>query len=90
MEYKKFIEELQKRLGKNKKSIDALMSDTLQIIKEHSVMMDSFSIQGFGTFEPRKKAEQDAPELGDYGAVGYPGRLQLYTGVMVWQAEQKA
>ena len=58
MEYKKFIEELQKRLGKNKKSIDALMSDTLQIIKEHSVMMDSFSIQGFGTFEPRKKAER--------------------------------
>ena len=58
VEYKKFIEELQKRLGKNKKSIDALMSDTLQIIKEHSVMMDSFSIQGFGTFEPRKKAER--------------------------------
>ncbi|MCH5328009.1 MAG: HU family DNA-binding protein [Coprobacter sp.] len=58
MEYKKFIEELQRRLGKNRKEVESSVSDMLQIVKERSVLMDSFSIQGFGTFEPRKKAER--------------------------------
>ena len=58
MEHKKFIEELQRRLGKNRKEVEASVADMLQIVKERSVLMDSFSIQGFGTFEPRKKAER--------------------------------
>ena len=58
MEHKQFIEELQKRLGMSRKDVDGLLSDTLQIIKERSVVMDSFAIQGFGTFEPRKRAER--------------------------------
>lgn len=58
MEHKQFIEELQKRLGMSRKDVDGLLSDTLQIIKERSVVMDSFAIQGFGTFEPRKRTER--------------------------------
>ena len=46
MEHKQFFSILQERLGKD------------QIIKERSVSMDSVSVQGFGTFEPRKKIER--------------------------------
>lgn len=55
MEHKQFIEELQSRLGKDKKEIDNLFSDMLQILKDRCGQMDTLSIQGFGTFEPRKK-----------------------------------
>lgn len=58
MEHKQFFSILQERLGKDKKSVDALYSGLLQIIKERSVSMDSVSIQGFGVFEPRKKLER--------------------------------
>ena len=34
MEHKQFIEELQSRLGKDKKEIDNLFSDMLQILKD--------------------------------------------------------
>lgn len=47
-------------MGKDKKSVDALYSGLLQIIKERSLSMDSVSIQGFGIFEPRKKLERVA------------------------------
>ena len=58
MEHKQFFSILQERLGKDKKGVDALYSGLLQIIKERSVSMDSVSVQGFGTFEPRKKIER--------------------------------
>ena len=58
MEHKQFFSILQDRLGKDKKSVDALYSGLLQIIKERSISMDSVSIQGFGVFEPRKKLER--------------------------------
>ena len=58
MEHKQFFSILQERLAKDKKSVDALYSGLLQIIKERSISMDSVSIQGFGTFEPRKKLER--------------------------------
>ena len=58
MEHKQFIEELQSRLGKDKKEIDNLFSDMLQILKDRCGQMDTLSIQGFGTFEPRKKMER--------------------------------
>ncbi|WP_455496953.1 HU family DNA-binding protein [Coprobacter sp.] len=58
MEHKQFIEELQSRLGKDKKEIDNLFSDMLQIIKDRCSQMDTLSVQGFGAFEPRKKMER--------------------------------
>ena len=58
MEHKQFIEELQSRLGKDKKEIDNLFSDMLQILKDRCGQMDTLSIQGFGTFEARKKMER--------------------------------
>ncbi len=58
MEHKQFIEELQVRLGKDKKEIDNLFSDMLQIIKDRCSQMDTLSVQGFGIFEPRKKLER--------------------------------
>ena len=58
MEHKQFIEELQSRLGKDKKEIDNLFSDMLLILKDRCGQMDTLSIQGFGTFEPRKKMER--------------------------------
>ncbi len=58
MEHKQFFSILQDRLGKDKKSVDALYSGLLQIIKERSISMDSVSVQGFGVFEPRKKLER--------------------------------
>lgn len=60
MEHKQFIEELQSRLGKDRREIDNLFSDMLQIIKDRCSQMDTLSIQGFGTFEPRKKLERVA------------------------------
>ena len=58
MEPKQFIEELQVRLGKDKKEIPNLFSDMLQIIKDRCSQMDTLSVQGFGIFEPRKKLER--------------------------------
>ena len=40
MEHKQFIEELQNRLGKDKKEIDNLFSDMLQILKDRCGQMD--------------------------------------------------
>lgn len=41
MEHKQFIEELQSRLGKDKKEIDNLFSDMLQILKDRCGQMDT-------------------------------------------------
>lgn len=58
MDHKHFMEELQKRLPKEKKDLDHLLTSLIEIIREKAVVMDSVSIQGFGIFEPRKKLER--------------------------------
>lgn len=60
MEHKQFIDELQKRTGKDKKEVDKLLSETCRIIKDKCGVMDTLSIQGFGIFEPRKRLERIA------------------------------
>lgn len=54
MDYKLFIENLQDRTGKDKKETEKYLGVLMQIMKEKCASMDSVSIQGFGTFEPRK------------------------------------
>ena len=46
MEHKQFIEELQSRLGKDKKEIDNLFSDMLQILKDRCGQMDLYKDSG--------------------------------------------
>lgn len=60
MDYKLFIENLQDRTGKDKKETEKYLGVLMQIMKEKCASMDSVSIQGFGTFEPRKKLERIA------------------------------
>ena len=58
MDHKSFVEELQTRLGKDRGEVDRYMSAFLQIMKERCAQMDVVSIQGFGSFEPKKKLER--------------------------------
>lgn len=59
MDHKQFIDVLQKRLSSmTKGEINAMLGDVAEIIKDSALAMDSVSIQGFGTFEPRKKLER--------------------------------
>lgn len=58
MDHKNFIDELQNRLGSDKKTLNTLLSATMQVVKDKAVMMDAIVITGFGTFEPRKKLER--------------------------------
>ena len=55
MDHKAFLTQLQTRLGKDKEEVEDYMSVFLQIMK---AQMDSIAIQGFGSFEPRKKLER--------------------------------
>lgn len=59
MEHKEFIEKLQKKSGKDKKSTERLVSYLSQILKDKCSGMDTVSIQGFGSFEPKKKMERE-------------------------------
>ena len=58
MNHKTFLTQLQTRLGKDKGEVEEYMSAFLQIMKERCAQMDSVAIQGFGTFEPKKKLER--------------------------------
>ncbi len=58
MDHKVFLTQLQTRLGKDKEEVEDYMSAFLQIMKERCAQMDSIAIQGFGSFEPRKKLER--------------------------------
>ncbi len=58
MDHKSFLNRLQERLGKDKGEVDRYMAAFLHIVKERCSQMDSVSIQGFGSFEPKKKLER--------------------------------
>lgn len=58
MDTKQFTEKLHKQVGLDKKTVAQLMGDVVSIIRERAVQMDSIAIQGFGTFESRKKNER--------------------------------
>ncbi len=58
MDYKTFLSRLQERLDKGDGEVDRYMSAFLHIVKEQCAQMDTISIQGFGSFEPKKKLER--------------------------------
>lgn len=59
MDHKQFVDRLQKRLSPmTKNEINAMLANVSEIIKDSALAMDSIAIQGFGTFEPRKKLER--------------------------------
>lgn len=58
MDHKRFMEELSRRLPKEKKELENLLASLCGIIEEKAVAMDSVSVHGFGVFEPRKKLER--------------------------------
>lgn len=59
MDHKQFVTRLQKRLSPMPKNeVNAMLSHLAEIIKDSALKMDSIAIQGFGTFEPRKKLER--------------------------------
>lgn len=59
MDHKQFVDRLQKRLSPmTKGEINAMLTHVSEIIKDSALAMDSVAIQGFGTFEPRKKMER--------------------------------
>jgi len=55
---KEVISELKKRLSMDDKSIESLLSATVDSIKEELTEGNSVAVQGFGTFEVRKKEER--------------------------------
>ncbi len=58
MDYKDFLSRLQERTDKGDEETKRYMSALLHIVKEQCVQMDTVSIQGFGSFEPKKKLER--------------------------------
>ena len=59
MEYKEFLELLQKRVGKDKRSTERLSSCVVKTLKEQCADMNTVSVKGFGNFEPKKKMERE-------------------------------
>ena len=59
MEYKEFLELLQKRVGKDKRSTERISSCVVKTLKEQCADMNTVSVKGFGNFEPKKKLERE-------------------------------
>lgn len=59
MEYKEFLMQLQKRVGKDKKTTERLSSTIVKSLREECSDMNTVSIKGFGNFEPKKKMERE-------------------------------
>lgn len=59
MEYKEFLELLQKRVGKDKRNTERLSSCVVKTLKEQCADMNTVSVKGFGNFEPKKKLERE-------------------------------
>ncbi|MCQ2193698.1 MAG: HU family DNA-binding protein [Paludibacteraceae bacterium] len=58
MNTKEVISELKKRLSMDEKTVDALLAATVDSIKDELVAGNSVAVQGFGTFEVKKKEER--------------------------------
>lgn len=59
MDYKEFAEKLQERTGRDAAYVDRVMTATASVFKEQCSDMDTISVQGFGSFEPKKKLERE-------------------------------
>lgn len=59
MDYREFTDRLQKRTGRDISVIEKVMSGVVTVFKERCSDMDTISIQGFGSFEPKKKMERE-------------------------------
>lgn len=59
MEYKEFLIQLQKRVGKDKKTTERLSSMVVKTLREECAFMNTVMIKGFGNFEPKKKLERE-------------------------------
>lgn len=59
MDYREFTDRLQKRTGRDISVIEKVMSGVVAVFKERCSDMDTVSIQGFGSFEPKKKMERE-------------------------------
>ena len=59
MEYKEFLMQLQKRVGKDKKTTERLSSMLVKTLREECSDMNMVMIKGFGNFEPKKKLERE-------------------------------
>ena len=60
MDNKIIIEILSKRLGQNKAKIGNLLDGFTQAVKERCSDLDTISIPGFGSLEPKKRMERIA------------------------------
>jgi len=58
MNHKEFATELAKRIGRNSKETNALIGALIDEMSEHWTDGDAISVQSFGTFEVKKKAER--------------------------------
>lgn len=58
MNTKEVISELKKRLSMDEKTIEMLLTATVDSIKDELIEGNSVAVQGFGTFEVRKKEER--------------------------------
>lgn len=58
MEHKELVAELQKRLGRDKETVEDMLNSFGHIVTERCSQLDTIVIQGLGTFEARKKMER--------------------------------
>lgn len=59
MEYKEFLTQLQKRIKKDKQATERLSSTMVKVLREECANMNTVSVKGFGSFEPKKKLERE-------------------------------
>lgn len=78
MDHKKFLQELQKRSGLDRNRLQELLKATENVIQEQAVNLNSVSLDGLGTFEPRKRLEfiHENRETGEQ--ILYPPRIVIH------------
>lgn len=59
MEHNEFITLIQGKTGRDNKSTSKLISTLVKVIEESCSDMNTLTIHGFGTFEPKKKRERE-------------------------------
>lgn len=60
MDNKTFIDRLAQELSADRETVESLVSSLAGIVGEKGAEMDSVSLTGFGTFEPKKRMERVA------------------------------
>ena len=58
MDNKKLVETLAKNLGRSTEDVNKLMEAFAGVLRTRCGEMDSVSVPGFGTFEPKKRNER--------------------------------